>query len=67
LRPSPPGGVLIFLVAAIKLTASIYLPLQCRLVVGREDGTIIIVSATQTVMLQLLHGHHQDFSSQSEN
>jgi hypothetical protein len=63
LRPSPPGGVLIFLVAAIKLTASIYLPLQCRLVVGREDGTIIIVSATQTVMLQLLHGHHQDFSN----
>jgi hypothetical protein len=52
---------------SIKLTASIYLPLQCRLVVGREDGTIIIVSATQTVMLQLLHGHHQDFSSQLKN
>nr|XP_008195733.1 PREDICTED: WD repeat-containing protein 7 isoform X2 [Tribolium castaneum] len=43
----------------VKLTASIYLPLQSRLVVGREDGTIIIVSATQTVMLQLLHGSHQ--------
>lgn len=51
------------LAVAIKLTASIYLPLQCRLVVGREDGTIIIVSATQTVMLQLLHGNHQDFNS----
>ncbi|KAG5899857.1 hypothetical protein JTB14_012325 [Gonioctena quinquepunctata] len=44
---------------AIKLTASIYLPLQSRLVVGREDGTIIIVPATQTVMLHLLHGNHQ--------
>lgn len=40
---------------SIKLTASIYLPQQSRLVVGRQDGTIIIVPATQTVMLQLLH------------
>ncbi|XP_017768503.1 PREDICTED: WD repeat-containing protein 7 isoform X2 [Nicrophorus vespilloides] len=46
---------------SVKLTASIYLPSQCRLVVGREDGTIIIVPATQTVMLQLLHGNHQQF------
>lgn len=46
---------------AIKLTASIYLPLQSRLVVGREDGSIIIVPATQTVMLQLLHGNHQQY------
>ncbi|XP_016841800.1 WD repeat-containing protein 7 isoform X9 [Nasonia vitripennis] len=45
----------------IKLTASIYLPQQSRLVVGREDGSIIIVPATQTVMLQLLHGNHQQF------
>ncbi|XP_050297450.1 WD repeat-containing protein 7 isoform X3 [Anthonomus grandis grandis] len=47
----------------IKLTASIYLPLQCRLVVGREDGSIIIVPATQTVMLQLLHGNHQQYNN----
>ncbi|XP_055385792.1 WD repeat-containing protein 7 [Condylostylus longicornis] len=40
----------------VKLTASVYLPPQSRLVVGREDGTIIIVPATQTVMLQLLYG-----------
>lgn len=40
---------------SIKLTASIYLPQQSRLVVGRQDGTIIIVPATQTVMMQLLH------------
>ncbi|XP_060822866.1 WD repeat-containing protein 7 isoform X14 [Bombus pascuorum] len=45
----------------IKLTASIYLPQQSRLVVGREDGSIIIVPATQTVMLQLLHGNHQQY------
>ncbi|KAL1501782.1 hypothetical protein ABEB36_007047 [Hypothenemus hampei] len=45
----------------IKLTASIYLPLQSRLVVGREDGSIIIIPATQTVMLQLLHGNHQQY------
>lgn len=48
--------------AGMKLTASIYLPLQSRLVVGREDGTIIIVPATQTVMLQLLHGNHQQYN-----
>lgn len=47
----------------IKLTASIYLPHQSRLVVGREDGSIVIVPATQTVMLQLLHGQHQQYNS----
>lgn len=45
----------------IKLTASIYLSEQSRLIVGREDGSIIIVPATQTVMLQLLHGNHQQY------
>ncbi|KAK0158543.1 hypothetical protein PV328_009533 [Microctonus aethiopoides] len=45
----------------IKLTACIYLPQQSRLVIGREDGSIIIVPATQTVMLQLLHGNHQHY------
>jgi hypothetical protein len=29
--------------------------------VGREDGSIIIVPATQTVLLQLLHGKHQQY------
>ncbi|RZF46081.1 hypothetical protein LSTR_LSTR004794 [Laodelphax striatellus] len=47
--------------AGIRLTASIYLPQQSRLVVGREDGSIVIVPATQTVMLQLLHGSHQQY------
>lgn len=55
----PPVGILDQLNTpsepSIKLTASIYLPQQSRLVVGRQDGTIIIVPATQTVMLQLLH------------
>ena len=51
----------------IKLTASIYLPQQSRLVVGREDGSIIIVPATQTVMLQLLHGNHQQYDGENES
>ncbi|XP_076220619.1 WD repeat-containing protein Rbcn-3B isoform X12 [Nomia melanderi] len=61
----PPIGILDQLDSGdghgIKLTASIYLPQQSRLVVGREDGSIIIVPATQTVMLQLLHGNHQQY------
>ncbi|XP_067003219.2 WD repeat-containing protein 7 isoform X2 [Anabrus simplex] len=61
----PPVGVLDQLdsgdLPGVKLTASIYLPQQSRLVVGREDGSIIIVPATQTVMLQLLHGRHQQY------
>ncbi|CAH2084190.1 unnamed protein product [Euphydryas editha] len=43
----------------IKLTASIYLLAANRLVVGRDDGSIVIVNATHTVQLQLLHGSHQ--------
>lgn len=43
----PPVGILDQLNhdsdSLIKLTASIYLPQQSRLVVGREDGSIIIV------------------------
>lgn len=50
----------------IKLTSSIYLPQQSRLVVGREDGSIIIIPATQTVMLQLLHGNHQQFDGKTK-
>ncbi|KAJ9576411.1 hypothetical protein L9F63_006723, partial [Diploptera punctata] len=61
----PPVGILDQLDTndqpGVKLTASIYLPQQSRLVVGREDGSIIIVPASQTVMLQLLHGKHQQY------
>ena len=46
---------------SIRLTASIYLPQQGRLVCGREDGSIVIVPASQTVMLQVLHGKHQQY------
>ncbi|KAG8181336.1 hypothetical protein JTE90_017504 [Oedothorax gibbosus] len=60
-----PAGILDQLISAetpnLKLTASVYLPLQGRLVCGREDGSIIIISATQTVLLQLLYGKHQTF------
>lgn len=62
----PPVGILDQLNVphepVIKLTASIYLPLQSRLVAGREDGSIVIIPATQTVMLQLLHGIHQNYT-----
>lgn len=61
--PSPVGildQLNVFGESVIKLTASIYLPQQSRLVVGREDGSIIIVPATQTVMLQLLYGNIQN-------
>lgn len=62
----PPVGILDQLnvpnESSIKLTASIYLPQQSRLVVGRQDGSIIIVPATQTVMLQLLHAQRVDSS-----
>uniref|UniRef100_A0A0K8T9A7 WD repeat-containing protein 7 n=1 Tax=Lygus hesperus TaxID=30085 RepID=A0A0K8T9A7_LYGHE len=60
MNPSP-VGILDQLESEAKLTASIFLPQQGRLVVGREDGSIIIVPATQTVMLQLLHGSHQQY------
>lgn len=52
---------------AIKLTASAYLPEKSRIVIGREDGSIVIVPATQTVILQLLHGTHQQYNSRIDN
>ncbi|XP_054730501.1 WD repeat-containing protein 7 [Anastrepha obliqua] len=62
----PPVGILDQLSriteTPVKLTSSIYLPQQSRLVIGREDGTIVIVPATQTVMMQLLVGIKQNFS-----
>ncbi|XP_063066632.1 WD repeat-containing protein 7 [Engraulis encrasicolus] len=42
----------------IKVTASVYIPAQGRLVCGREDGSIILVPATQTAIVQLLQGEH---------
>uniref|UniRef100_A0A673YGD9 Anaphase-promoting complex subunit 4-like WD40 domain-containing protein n=1 Tax=Salmo trutta TaxID=8032 RepID=A0A673YGD9_SALTR len=42
----------------IKVTASVYIPSQGRLVCGREDGIIILVPATQTAIVQLLQGEH---------
>jgi hypothetical protein len=42
-----------------KITCSLFLPTQGRLVCGMNDGQIIIVSATQTIMLHLLAGKHQ--------
>lgn len=42
----------------LKVTASVYIPEHGRLVCGREDGSIIIVPATQTAIVQLLQGEH---------
>ncbi|KAJ3604818.1 hypothetical protein NHX12_026870 [Muraenolepis orangiensis] len=49
----PPGGE-----EPIKVTASVYIPSQGRLVCGREDGSLILVPATQTAIVQLLQGEH---------
>lgn len=68
LMKPPPVGILDQLnipnESSIKLTASIYLPQQSRLVVGRQDGSIIIVPATQTVMLQLLHVNQLNYAGE---
>ncbi|MEQ2169456.1 WD repeat-containing protein 7, partial [Goodea atripinnis] len=40
------------------VTASVYIPSQGRLVCGREDGSIVLVPATQTAIVQLLQGEH---------
>ena len=57
LRPLP-GGIFDQFITEdrprIKITASVYLPFQGRLVCGREDGSIIIISATYTIMAHLL-------------
>ncbi|XP_012995745.1 WD repeat-containing protein 7 isoform X3 [Esox lucius] len=42
----------------IKVTASVYIPSQGRLVCGREDGSVTLVPATQTAIVQLLQGEH---------
>ena len=47
---------------SVPLSATIFLPIQCKLVCGREDGSIIMVPATQTIMLHLLSGKHQKFT-----
>lgn len=41
-----------------QVTSSVYIPSQGRLVCGREDGSIILVPATQTAIVQLLQGEH---------
>lgn len=63
LMPSPAGiidqlSVLPGSSDPIKVTASVYIPSQGRLVCGREDGSIILVPATQTAIVQLLQGEH---------
>ncbi|KAM4643450.1 LOW QUALITY PROTEIN: WD repeat-containing protein 7 [Amazona ochrocephala] len=42
----------------LRVTASVYIAAHGRLVCGREDGSVVIVPATQTAMAQLLQGEH---------
>ncbi|XP_066567021.1 WD repeat-containing protein 7 isoform X2 [Amia ocellicauda] len=44
--------------ATLKVTASVYIPSHGRMVCGREDGSIVLVPATQTAIVQLLQGEH---------
>ena len=45
------------------LTSHIFLPAMCKLVVGRSDGSIVLVPATQTIMLHLLAGRHHKYNT----
>ena len=49
--------------SAPQLTSHIFLPALCRLVVGRGDGSIVLVPATQTIMLHLLAGRHHKYTA----
>ncbi|NWQ69476.1 WDR7 protein, partial [Neopipo cinnamomea] len=42
----------------LRVTASVYIPAHGRLVCGRQDGSVVIVPATQTAIVQLLQGEH---------
>lgn len=46
-----------------RITASLFLPIQGRLACGRDDGSIILVPATETIILHLLHGKHHEYHS----
>ncbi|KFP07872.1 WD repeat-containing protein 7 [Calypte anna] len=63
LSPRPAGiidqlSLLPNLEEPLRVTASVYIPAHGRLVCGREDGSIVIVPATQTAIVQLLQGEH---------
>ena len=45
------------------LTCHVFLPGQCRLVIGRSDGSIIMLPATQTIMLHLLAGKYHKYNT----
>jgi WD40 repeat protein len=47
----------------LRITASVYLPSQGNLICGREDGSIVIIPAAQTIMLQMLIGKHQTYEN----
>ena len=63
LKFDPPGVLNQLGKDSPEITATIFLPMQCRLVCGRDDGSIIMVPATQTIMLHLLSGRHHKYNN----
>ncbi|XP_064598877.1 WD repeat-containing protein 7-like isoform X2 [Liolophura sinensis] len=57
-QQQPPAGIIDKLCdvngKSLEVTATIYIPIQGKLVCGREDGTIIVAPATQCIIYQLL-------------
>ena len=58
------GGIFLFIFLSISVYKSIHIISRVFIllkVCGREDGSIILVPATQTIMLHMLSGRHQKF------
>ena len=49
-----------FYLEKIQLVSPVFFKIFLK-VCGREDGSIILVPATQTIMLHMLSGRHQKF------
>ena len=46
------------------MTATVYIPSQGKLACGRSNGSIVIVPATQSIMLQVLENKLLDANSE---
>ncbi|KAL5022011.1 hypothetical protein ScPMuIL_001166 [Solemya velum] len=42
----------------LQVTSTIYIPSQGRMACGREDGSIVLISASQSIIFQLLENKH---------
>jgi hypothetical protein len=50
-----------------RITCSLFLQVQGRLVCGLQNGQIILVTATHTIMFELLAGQHHDIDGEFLN